>query len=154
MRETGAQDRKLFLAFLQPLQLLLAPLSFRVAYGQACRAPGAAPVQPPTLRNLLCTPVVIHRDTLCPGEAHPELGCSGHSGNRQAVRPSPPPPAFLWSLCVRHLEAARASVAACPLEGLVGGGERQVGPFLPLPITACPWPGWGVGSLTSGVGGA
>lgn len=42
MRETGAQDRKLFLAFLLPLQLLLAPLSFRVAYGKACRSPGAA----------------------------------------------------------------------------------------------------------------
>lgn len=34
MRETGAQDGKLFPAFLQPLQLLLAPLSFHMAYGQ------------------------------------------------------------------------------------------------------------------------
>lgn len=63
MRETGPRDRKLFLAFLQPLQLLLAPLSFRAADGQACRSPAAALVQPPTLRNLLFTPVVVHRDT-------------------------------------------------------------------------------------------
>lgn len=133
MRETGARDRKLFLAFLQPLQLLLAPLSFRVAFGQACRSPGAALAQPPTLWNLLCTPVVIHRDTLWPGEAHPEPGCSGHSGNRQAASPLSRPPAFLWSLRVGHgllpssvlstmnLEAVRAFVAACSLEGLVGG---------------------------------
>lgn len=37
-----------------------------------------------------------------------------------------------------------------------GGGceERQVGPFLLLSISVCPWPVWGVGSLTSDMGGA
>lgn len=95
-------------------------------------------------------PVVIRTDTLWPGEAHPELGWSGHSGNRQA-EPRPPSPGF--SLVFTHvghrllpssvlstmsLEAVRAAVAACLPEGLVWGGEREGGPFLRFPPLPAP----------------
>lgn len=108
MRETGAQDGKLFLAFLQPLQLLLAPQSFRTAYGQPAvllelprlperlgptadpQEPGRLPCNRPQRRTLLLVRLILSSVALA-------VGCSGHSATSQADAP----PRFGVSLHLR-----------------------------------------------------
>lgn len=168
MRETGAQDGKLFLAFLQPLQLFLAPLSCHMACGQpavswSCPDSQSAWDQPLTLRNpagsrrcpqrctLLLVKLVLSSVALA-------VGCFSHSAASQAD--THPTLTFLC-ICVVIIAAQWH-----PLQSKPGDQERHL--QLPalwkiwrgvkgeacdhsycFPYAACSWLFGGIGPLTS-----
>lgn len=169
MRETGAQDGKLFLAFLQPLQLLLAPQSFRMAYGQPAvllelprlperlgptadpQEPGRLPCNRPQRRTLLLVRLILSSVALA-------VCCSGHSATSQA---DAHPALVFLCICVVII-AARWH----PLQSRPGDHEGHLQLPAPwkiwrgvkgegcdhsycFPYAACSWLFGGVGLLTS-----